>query len=128
MDLEQLKSASIEEVVDELWRVKDESKKLKAIEDACKKRIEEDGRNEIQGKDHLMNVSIRSKEVFNEDAFIEQLKNDPNFDDTIKAKAIDTKLIINEANLSELVQNGEIPIDYVKPFNTITESKVISVK
>lgn len=75
-----------------------------------------------------MKVSIRSKEVFNEDAFIEQLKNDPNFDDTIKAKAIDTKLIINEANLSELVQNGEIPIDYVKPFNTITESKVISVK
>lgn len=128
MDLEQLKSASIEEVVDELWRVRDESKKLKAIEDACKKRIEEDGRNKIQGKDHLMKVSIRSKEVFNEDAFIEQLKNDPNFDDTIKSKAIDTKLVINEANLSELVQNGEIPLDYVKPFNSITESKVISVK
>ena len=54
MDLEQLKSASIEEVVDELWRVRDESKKLKALEDACKKRIEEDGRSEIQGKDHLM--------------------------------------------------------------------------
>ena len=35
---------------------------------------------------------------------------------------------IPTGNIKTAVTNGEIPIDYVKPFNTITESKVISVK
>lgn len=56
MDLEQLKSASIEEVVDELWRVRDESKKLKAIEDACKKELKK--MEEMKFKVKIINESI----------------------------------------------------------------------
>lgn len=33
-----------------------------------------------------MTISIRTKEVFNEEAFIEQFKNDANFDDELNLK------------------------------------------
>lgn len=119
---------SIEEVVDELKRVRDLQKDLKAKEDALKARITADGRDEIKGKEFTMKISVRTKEVFNEEAFIEKFKNDKNFKEDLKAKILESKLVLNEANLNEACQNGEIPVDYVIPFNSVSESKVISVK
>lgn len=119
---------TIEEVVDELKRVRDLAKDLKTKEAELKKRIEADGRAEIKGNEYTMKVSIRSKEVFNETAFIEQFKNDDNFSDELKAKILESKIVLNQENLNEACKQGEISLDYVIPFNQVTESKVISVK
>ena len=119
---------TIEEVVDRLKEVRDSQKALKTQEDALKKRILEDGRAEIKTDTCTMKLSIRAKEVFNEEAFIEQFKNDESFDNDLKGKILENKLIINQENLNIACQEGIIPIDYVIPFNTVTESQVITVK
>ena len=119
---------TMEEVVDRLKEVRDAQKSLKEQEDALKKRILADGREEIKSENHTMKIQVRTKEVFNEEAFIETFKNDQNFDDTIKANILENKLVLNQANLNEAVQNKVIPLDYVIPFNTVTESQVITVK
>lgn len=119
---------TMEEVVDRLKEVRDSQKALKAQEDALKKRILEDGRDKIDGKNAKMTISIRTKEVFNEEAFIEQFKNDANFDDELKSKILENKLVLNQANLNTACLEGIIPVDYVVPFNSVTESKTILVK
>lgn len=119
---------TMEEVVDRLKEVRDAQKSLKEQEDALKKRILADGRAEIKSENHTMKIQVRTKEVFNEEAFIETFKNDQNFDDTIKANILENKLVLNQSNLNEAVQNKIIPLDYVIPFNTVTESQVITVK
>lgn len=119
---------TMEEVVDRLKEVRDAQKSLKEQEDALKKRILEDGRSEIKSENHTMKIQIRTKEVFNQEAFIEQFKNDSSFSDELKSKVLESKLVINEQNLNQACQDGEIPLDYVIPFNSVTESKVISVK
>lgn len=119
---------TMEEVVDRLKEVRDSQKAIKAQEDALKKRILEDGRNKIDGKNAKMTISIRTKEVFNEEAFIEQFKNDANFDDELKSKILENKLVLNQANLNTACLEGIIPVDYVVPFNSVTESKTILVK
>ena len=119
---------TMEEVVDKLKEVRDSQKIYKQMEDELKKRIFADGRTEIKTENNSMKISIRTKEVFNEEAFIEQFKNDQNFDDELKAKILENKLVINQQNLNIAYQEGIIPIDYVIPFNEITESKVINLK
>lgn len=119
---------TMEEVVDRLKEVRDAQKSLKEQEDALKKRILEDGRSEIKSENHTMKIQIRTKEVFNQEAFIEQFKNDSSFSDELKSKVLESKLVLNEQNLNQACQDGEIPLDYVVPFNSVTESKVISVK
>ena len=119
---------TMEEVVDRLKEVRDAQKSLKEQEDALKKRILQDGRSEIKSENHTMKIQIRTKEVFNQEAFIEQFKNDSSFSDELKSKVLETKLVLNEQNLNQACQDGEIPLDYVIPFNSVTESKVISVK
>jgi hypothetical protein len=119
---------TMEEVVDKLKEVRDAQKSLKEQEDALKKRILEDGRSEIKSENHTMKIQIRTKEVFNQEAFIEQFKNDSSFSDELKSKVLESKLVLNEQNLNQACQDGEIPLDYVIPFNSVTESKVISVK
>lgn len=119
---------TIEEVIDRLKEVRDSQKALKEQEDALKKRILADGRTEIKSENHTMKIQVRTKEVFNEEAFIETFKNDNSFDDAIKANILENKLVLNQANLNEAVQNKVIPLDYVIPFNTVTESQVITVK
>lgn len=119
---------TIEEVIDRLKEVRDSQKALKEQEDALKKRIFADGRTEIKSENHTMKIQVRTKEVFNEEAFIETFKNDNSFDDAIKANILENKLVLNQANLNEAVQNKVIPLDYVIPFNTVTESQVITVK
>lgn len=119
---------TMEEVVDRLKEVRDAQKSLKEQEDALKKRILEDGRTEIKSENHTMKIQIRTKEVFNQEAFIEQFKNDSSFSDELKSKILESKLVLNEQNLNQACQDGEIPLDYVIPFNSVTESKVISVK
>lgn len=119
---------TMEEVVDRLKEVRDAQKSLKEQEDALKKRILEDGRSEIKSENHTMRIQIRTREVFNQEAFIEQFKNDSSFSDELKSKVLESKLVLNEQNLNQACQDGEIPLDYVIPFNSVTESKVISVK
>lgn len=119
---------TMEEVVDRLKEVRDAQKSLKEQEDALKKRILQDGRSEIKSENHTMKIQIRTKEVFNQEAFIEQFKNDSSFSDELKSKVLESKLVLNEQNLNQACQDGEIPLDYVIPFNSVTESKVISVK
>lgn len=119
---------TMEEVVDKLKEVRDAKKNFDEQEKALKERILKDGRTEIKGNKATMKISVRTKEVFNEDAFIEQFKNDKSFEDAIKNTIIRTKEVINNEALTQAVQDKIIPLDYVIPFNSITESKVISVK
>lgn len=119
---------TMEEVVDRLKEVRDSQKALKEQEDALKKRILADGRAEIKSENHTMKVQIRTKEVFNEEAFIEQFKSDQSFDDAIKGRVLESKIVLNQEALHTACQEGIIPIDYVIPFNTVTESQVITVK
>jgi hypothetical protein len=119
---------TMEEVVDKLKEVRDTKKNFDEQEKALKERILKDGRTEIKGNNATMKISVRTKEVFNEDAFIEQFKNDKSFEDAIKNTIIRTKEVIDNEALTQAVQDKIIPLDYVIPFNSITESKVISVK
>lgn len=119
---------SIEEVVDELKSVRDLQKDLKAKEDALKERILKDGRDIIKGTKHTMTISVRAKETFNEEAFINTFRNDPNFSDELKGMVLAEKIIINESELTKAVQENIIPLDYVKPFNEVKETKTILVK
>ena len=119
---------TMEEVVDKLKEIRDAKKNFDEQEKALKERILKDGRTEIKGNNATMKISVRTKEVFNEDAFIEQFKNDKSFEDAIKNTIIRTKEIIDNEALTQAVQDKIIPLDYVIPFNSITESKVISVK
>lgn len=119
---------TMEEVVDRLKEVRDSQKALKEQEDALKKRILADGRTEIKSDNHTMKIQIRTKEVFNEEAFIEKFKNDNDYDDAIKASILESKLVLNQENLNTACQEGIIPLEYVVPFNSVTESQVITVK
>lgn len=119
---------TMEEVVDKLKEIRDAKKNFDEQEKALKERILKDGRTEIKGNKATMKISVRTKEVFNEDAFIEQFKNDKSFEDAIKNTIIRTKEVIDNEALTQAVQNKIIPLDYVIPFNSITESQVISVK
>ena len=47
---------------------------------------------------------------------------------TFKVIPLENKLVINQQNLNIACQEGIIPIDYVIPFNEITESRVINIK
>lgn len=119
---------SIEEVVDRLKEVRDAQKALKTQEDELKKLILASGKDTIKSDNHTAKINIRVKEVFNEEAFIEQFKNDLNFDDDLKAKILENKLALNQENLHIACEEGIIPIEYVIPFNSVTESQVITVK
>lgn len=119
---------TIEEVVDKLKEIRDAKKVFDAQEKALKQRILEDGRNEIQGNNATVKITIRSKEVFNEEAFIEKFKNDDSFEQAVKNTVLQTKLVIDNEALTQAVEDKIIPLEYVIPFNEVTESKVINVK
>ena len=119
---------TIEEVVDKLKEIRDAKKVFDAQEKALKQRILEDGRNEIQGNNATVKITIRSKEVFNEEAFIEKFKNDDSFEQAVKNTVLHTKLVIDNEALTQAVEDKIIPLEYVIPFNEVTESKVINVK
>ena len=119
---------SIEGCVDELKKVRDDIKALQAKETELKERILADGRDEIKGEKHIMKISVRNKETFNNEAFIEQFSKDKNFDDDLKAEIIQMKPVLNEANLSQAVKDEKIPLDYIIPFNSVVSSKTILVK
>lgn len=119
---------SIESCVDELKAVRDDMKILKKKEDELKQRILNDGREEIKGEKSIMKKSIRTKEVFNEPAFIEQFMHDEQFDKQLRGEIIELQPTINQEKLTDAIKDNKIPLDYVIPFNSITESVVINVK
>ena len=119
---------SIESCVDELKAVRDDMKILKKKEDELKQRILNDGREEIKGEKSIMKNSIRTKEVFNEPAFIEQFMHDEQFDKQLREEIIELQPTINQEKLTNAIKDDKIPLDYVIPFNSITENVVINVK
>lgn len=119
---------SIEACVDELKSVRDAMKVFKQKEDELKNRILEDGRLEIKGEKSIMKISTRTKEVFNQPAFIEQFMHDKQFSDELRGEIIELTPTLNEEKLANAIKEEKIPLDYVKPFNSLTETKVISVK
>lgn len=119
---------TMEEVVDKLKEVRDAKKNFDEQEKALKERILKDGRNEIKGSKATMKISVRTKEVFNEAAFIEQFCNDKSFDQALRGEIIELQPTINQEKLTAAIQDKKIPLDYVIPFNEVTESKVITVK
>ena len=119
---------TMEEVVDKLKEIRDAKKNFDEQEKALKERILKDGRMEIKGNNATMKITVRSKEVFNEEAFIEKFQNDNSFEDAIKNTVLRNKVVIDNEALTQLVQDKIIPLEYVIPFNEVTESKVINVK
>ena len=119
---------SIESCVDELKAVRDDMKILKKKEDELKQRILNDGREEIKGEKSIMKKSIRTKEVFNEPALIEQFMHDEQFDKQLREEIIELQPTINQEKLTDAIKDNKIPLDYVIPFNSVTENVVINVK
>lgn len=119
---------TIEEIVDELKSVRDKKKELDSMEKALKEKIIADGRDKIKGANATMTISRRETETFNEGAFIETFKNDSQFSDELKAKILESKIIVNQANLVEACNCQDISLDYVVPFNEIKHSIVVNVK
>ena len=119
---------TMEEVVDKLKEIRDAKKNFDEQEKALKERILKDGRMEIKGNNATMKITVRSKEVFNEEAFIEKFQNDNSFEDAIKNTVLRNKVVIDNEALTQMVQDKIIPLEYVIPFNEVTESKVINVK
>ena len=126
--MEEIQSMSIEEIVDLIADTRARMKKLKDVEDECKKRLLEDGRDKIASETHIVSIQTRIKETFNEDAFIESFSKDDAFEDAIKDTVLDKKIVVNEEALNQAIRDNLIPIEYVVPFNTVTESKVVTVK
>ena len=122
------KEFTIEQVVDELKKVRDAKKVLDSQEKKLKERILADGRTEIKGLESTMKLNIRNTETFNEEAFITAFKASSQFEDAIKNTIIRTKEIIDQEALNNAVKDDIIPLDYVIPFNAVKESKVITVK
>lgn len=119
---------TMEEVVDKLKEIRDAKKNFEEQEKALKERILKDGRMEIKGNNATMKITVRSKETFNEEAFIEKFQNDNSFEDAIKNTVLRNKVVIDNEALTQMVQDKIIPLEYVIPFNEVTESKVINVK
>lgn len=115
-------------LVDELKLIRDEQKNLKSREDKIKKELLSLGHEKIQGENAVCTITTRIKEVFNEDAFIETIKNDPTMNEGIVNKIIVPKYVVNSDELTKAVEDGDITIEYLTPFNTLTETKVVSVK
>ena len=119
---------SIESCVDELKAIRDDMKIIKKKEDELKQRILNDGREEIKGEKSIMKKSIRTKEVYNEPDFIEQFMHDEQFDKQLREEIIELQPTINQEKLTDAIKDNKIPLDYVIPFNSITENVVINVK
>lgn len=115
-------------LVDELKLIRDEQKNLKSREDKIKKELLSLGCEKIQGENAVCTITTRVKEVFNEEAFIETIKNDPTMNEGIVNKVIVPKYVVNSDELTKAVEDGDITIEYLTPFNTLTETKVVSVK
>lgn len=115
-------------LADRLLEVRTAIKDLKKEEDKLKELVLATGLTEIKGENAKITITERSSETFLEEAFIETFSKDEKFDDALKAQVLESKVVVNQANLMELVSKGEIELDYVKPFAEIKTSKVINVK
>lgn len=119
---------TIEETIDSLFTVRKKMKELSDLEKELKNKILEDGRETISTKKHTMKIQTKVRETFNEEAFIEAFQKDKNFDDSLKAKVLETKMCINEVQLNEACKDELIPVSYLEQFNTVKESKAVMVK
>ena len=119
---------TIEMEVDRLAKVRKEIKELQAEEKALKEKMLADGRDVIPGNEFKVSITTRTSESFNEDAFVEAFSKDKQFSDDIKAKVLETKMVVNQLELKTACEENVIPLDYVIPFSEIKESKVVNVK
>src|SRR5574344_894384 len=109
-------------LADRLLEVRTAIKDLKKEEDELKELVLATGLTEIKGENAKITITERSSETFLEEAFIETFSKDEKFNDALKAQVLESKVVVNQANLMELVSKGEIELDYVKPFAEIKTS------
>lgn len=119
---------NIIDLIQKLKQIREEMKALKKTEDDIKAVLMQDERNKIEAEDCVLVKTIRTTEKFNEDAFIEDFKNNDKFTDELKSTIIQSKPYVEKDTLQQSLTNGEIPIDYVDNFVTRTETTVFNIK
>nr|DAW34067.1 MAG TPA: hypothetical protein [Caudoviricetes sp.] len=119
---------NIIDLIQKLKQIREEMKALKKAEDDIKAVLMQDERNKIEAEDCVLVKTIRTTEKFNEDAFIEDFKNNDKFTDELKSTIIQSKPYVEKDTLQQSLTNGEIPIDYVDNFVTRTETTVFNIK
>lgn len=119
---------NIIDLIQKLKQIREEMKALKKAEDDIKAVLMQDERNKIEAEDCVLVKTIRTTEKFNEEAFIEDFKNNDKFTDELKATIIQSKPYVEKDTLQQSLTNGEIPIDYVDNFVTRTETTVFNIK
>ena len=119
---------NIIDLIQKLKQIREEMKALKKAEDDIKAVLMQDERNKIEANDCVLVKTIRTTEKFNEDAFIEDFKNNDKFTDELKSTIIQSKPYVEKDTLQQSLTNGEIPIDYVDNFVTRTETTVFNIK
>ena len=122
------KEKNIIDLIQKLKQIREEMKALKKAEDDIKAVLMQDERNKIEAEDCVLVKTIRTTEKFNEDAFIEDFKNNDKFTDELKSTIIQSKPYVEKDTLQQSLTNGEIPIDYVDNFVTRTETTVFNIK
>lgn len=119
---------NIIDLIQKLKQIREEMKALKKAEDDIKAVLMQDERNKIEAEDCVLVKTIRTTEKFNEEAFIEDFKNNDKFTDELKSTIIQSKPYVEKDTLQQSLTNGEIPIDYVDNFVTRTETTVFNIK
>lgn len=119
---------NIIDLIQKLKQIREEMKALKKAEDDIKAVLMQDERNKIEAEDCVLVKTIRTTEKFNEDAFIEDFKNNDKFTDELKSTIIQAKPYVEKDILQQSLTTGEIPIDYVDNFVTRTETTVFNIK
>lgn len=119
---------NIIDLIQKLKQIREEMKALKKAEDDIKAVLMQDERNKIEAENCVLVKTIRTTEKFNEDAFIEDFKNNDKFTDELKSTIIQSKPYVEKDTLQQSLTNGEIPIDYVDNFVTRTETTVFNIK
>lgn len=119
---------NIIDLIQKLKQIREEMKALKKAEDDIKAVLMQDERNKIEAEDCVLVKTIRTTEKFNEEAFIEDFKNNDKFTDELKSTIIQAKPYVEKDILQQSLTTGEIPIDYVDNFVTRTETTVFNIK
>ena len=96
---------NIIDLIQKLKQIREEMKALKKAEDDIKAVLMQDERNKIEAEDCVLVKTIRTTEKFNEEAFIEDFKNNDKFTDELKATIIQSKPYVEKDTLQQSLTN-----------------------
>lgn len=119
------------DAIDRLYEIRAIKKSLDVEEAEIKAKIKESGLDKITGSKAVMTVTYKNYEKFNDEAFINQLLIDienKKIDASLKDKVLEQTYSIKQEELNKVVSEGELPLEYVVPFNTVTQTPVINTK